>query len=212
MGTTTNTIEAVLKVTPNTAAGWLAKGKAVGSSTASNASMYTAIASILAQLATDTDSLDTAQATAANRGKDEIQARNARWSIQKKSVRAVRAAVQGLCDAAPDPAHATALAVSAGFGVRVKPAHTKEPFAGKARGNGVVKLLVKVPGKRGARVYYEWRMSTDGGKTWVSLPGTNVSLTLVSGLTRGAEVQFSSRTTVKNVVSDWAQAISVLAS
>ena len=212
MGTTTNTIEAILKVAPNTAAGWLAKGKAVGSSTASNASMYTTIASILGQLATDTASLDTAQATAANRGKAEVQARNARWSIQKKSVRAVRAAVQGLCDAAPDAAHATAIAVGAGLGVKAKPAHTKEPFAGKALGNGMVKLAVKVPGKKGARVYYEWRMSTDGGKTWVPLPGTNTSFTQVSGLTRGAEVQFSSRTTVKNVVSDWSQAISVLVS
>src|ERR1700692_837269 len=101
MGTTTNTIEAVLKVAPNTAAGWLGKGKGVGSPTTSNVSMYTAIASVLGQLATDTASLDTAQAAAANRGKDEVQARNARWSIQRKSVRAVRAAVQGLCDAAP---------------------------------------------------------------------------------------------------------------
>jgi len=208
----TNTIEAVLNVTPDTAAGWLAKGKAVGSSTTSNASMYTTIASILGQLATDTASLDTAQAAAANRGKDEVQARNARWSIQKKSLRAVRAAVQGLCDAAPDAAHATAIAVGAGFGVKAKPAHTKEPFAGKALGNGVLKLAVKVPGKKGARVYYEWRMSTDGGKTWISLPGTNVSFTRVLGLTPGAEVQLSSRTTVKNVISAWSPAISVLVS
>ena len=208
----TNTIEAVLNVTPDTAAGWLAKGKAVGSSTTSNASMYTAIASILGQLATDTASLDTAQAAAANRGKDEVQARNARWSIQKKSLRAVRAAVQGLCDAAPDAAHATAMAVGAGLGVKAKPAHTKEPFAGKALGNGVLKLAVKVPGKKGARVYYEWRMSTDGGKTWLSLPGTNVSLTRVLGLTRATEVQFSSRTTAKNVVSAWSPAISVIVS
>ena len=212
MGTTTNTIEAVLNVTPNTAAGWLAKGKAVVSSTSSNASLFSAIASVLAQLAGDTAALDTAQAAAANRGKAETQARNARWAIQRKDLHAVRAAVQGLCDAAPDAAHATALAVGAGLGVKAKPVHTKEPFAGKALGNGVVKLAVKVPGKKGARVYYEWRMSTDGGKTWVSLPGTNVSLTRVQGLTPAPEVQFSSRTTVKNVVSAWSLAISVLVS
>ena len=210
MGTTTNTVEAVLNVAPDTAAGWLAKGKAVGSATTSNASMFSAIASILGQLATDTASLDTAQSAAANRGKDAIQARNARWSIQKKDLRAVRAAVQGLCDAAPDAAHASAIAVAAGLGVKAKPAHIKAPFAGKALGNGVVKLIVKVPGKKGARVYYAWRMSTDGGKTWLSLPGTNVSFTLVQGLTPATEVQFSSCTTVKNVVSAWSLAIGVL--
>ena len=212
MGTTTNTVEAVLNVAPDTAAGWLAKGKAVGSATTSNASMFSAIASILGQLATDTASLDTAQSAAANRGKDAIQARNARWSIQKKDLRAVRAAVQGLCDAAPDAEHASAIAVAAGLGVKEKLVHTKEPFAGKALGNGVVKLMVKVPGKKGARVYYAWRMSTDGGKTWLSLPGTNVSFTLVQGLTPATEVQFSSCTTVKNVVSAWSLAISVLVS
>src|SRR5580692_120611 len=106
---TTNMIEVVLNVTPNTPVGWLAKGKAVGSSTTSNASLFTAIASIIAQLASDTATLDTSEAAAANKGKDEVQARNAKYVIQRKSLRATRAAVQGLCDGAPDVAHATAI-------------------------------------------------------------------------------------------------------
>jgi hypothetical protein len=206
----TNFIEVVLKVTPDTAAGWLAKGKAVGSSTTSNASLFTGIASILAQLAGDTTALDAAEATAANKGKDDVQARDAKWVTLKKSLRATRASVQGLCDAAPDVAQATAISAASGLGVRAKPVRTKPPFAGKALGDGVVKLYVKVPGKRGARVYYEWRMSTDGGTTWTSLPGTNVSTTVVQGLTPVAKVQFESRTTVQNVASAWSQAINVV--
>jgi hypothetical protein len=207
---TTNMIEVVLNITPNTPVGWLAKGKAVGSSTTSNASLFTAIASILGQLAGDTAVLDTAESAAANKGKDEVQARNAKLVILKKSLRAARAAVQGLCDGAPDLAHATAIAVASGLGVRDRPVRTKAPFAGRALGNGVVKLSVKVPGKRGARVYYEWRMSTDGGATWTSLPGTNVSTTVVQGLTAGQKVEFESRTTLKSIASAWSQAINVL--
>jgi hypothetical protein len=189
----------------------LAVKEAVGSATTDNASLFTAIANILGQLAGDTANLDTAQAAAANKGRDEIQARNARCALLKKSLRAARAAVQGLSDTAPDAAHAAAIVVAAGLTVKARPARTKAPLTGKALGNGVVKLYVKVPGKKGARVYYEWRMSADGGKTWTSLPGTNVSTTLVQGLTPGTEVQFASRTTVKNVLSAWSQAISVFA-
>lgn len=207
---TTNTIELVLNVTPNTPVGWLAKGKAVGSSTASNASLFTGIASVLATLASSTTALDTAQAAAANKGKDEVQARNAACSVVKTNLRATRSAVQGLCDAAQDAAHAAAIAAASGLGARAKAVRTKAPFAGKALGNGVVKLFVKVPGKKGARVYYQWRMSTDGGKTWVALPGTNVSYTIVQGLTPATEVQFESCTTVQNVVSAWSVALPVL--
>jgi hypothetical protein len=212
MGTTTNNnmIEVVLNVTPNSALGWLSKAKAVGSSTTSNASMFSAIASILGQLASDTVDLDKSQAAATNKGKDEISARNAKLRNVKKTLRATRAAVQGLCDAAPDAAHATDIAIAAAFGVKVRPVRTKPPGAGKALGNGVVKLFVKVPGRKGARVYYEWRMSTDGGTTWISLPGTNVSTTVVQGLTPGQKAVFESRTTMKNVVSAWSQSFSVL--
>jgi hypothetical protein len=207
---TTNNIEVVLNVTPDTPVGWLAKGKAVGSSTTSNASLFTGIASVLATLASATTALDTAQAAAANKGKAEVQARNASCSVVKRTLRATKAAVQGLCDDAPDAAHAAAIAAASGLGSRAKAVRTKAPFAGRALGNGVVKLAVKVPGKKGARVYYEWRMSTDGWKTCVSLPGTNVSFTIVQGLTPATEVQFESRTTMKSVVSAWSVAIPVL--
>jgi hypothetical protein len=211
MGTThTNLIEVVLKVDSDGPLGWLSKAKAVGAATTAHASMFAAIASILAQLASDTVELDTAQSATASMGKDRTSARNAKFTNVKKSLRATRAAVQGLCDNAPDAAHAADIAIAAAFGVRTKPVRTKPPFAGKAYGNGVVKLFLKVPGKKGARVYYEWRMSTDGGVTWVSLPGTNVSTTVVFGLTPGQKVLFESRTTAKSILSAWSQSLGVL--
>jgi hypothetical protein len=207
---TNSTIDVVLNVTPDTPVGWLAKGKAVVSGTTTYASMFSSIAGVLGQLASDTAALDTAEAAAADKGKAAITARNAKWRNLKKSLKATCAAVQGVCDAAPDAEHAQAIAVAAAFGVKQKPVRTKPPLGGRALGNGVVRLYVKVPGKKGTRAYYEWRMSTDGGATWTSLPGTNVSKTEVQGLTSGQKVLFESRTTVKNIVSAWSQSIGVL--
>src|SRR6185312_9698087 len=144
MGTTNaHLIEVVLNVNPDGPLGWLGRAKAVGSSTTENAPMFTSIVSILGQLANDTADLDKAQAAAANKGKDEISARNAKLLNIKNSLRATRSAVQGLCDAAPDAAHAADIAIAAAFGVKQRPARTKPPFGGRAVGNGVVKLYVK---------------------------------------------------------------------
>jgi hypothetical protein len=202
-------IEVSSEVKPDTAAGWLGQAKGVVSSTTAHASMFTAIASVLGQLASDVTNLDTAQATAKNRGKDDVQARNAKWSLLKKSYRATCMAVQGLCDEAPDEAHARAIAAAAGLLVKDRPAHDKPDFAGKALGNGVVRLTVKVPVKKGARCFYEWRMSTDGGKSWILLPGTNKCTTLIQGLTPSTLVEFSFRWTSDDVISAWSNGVPV---
>jgi hypothetical protein len=204
-----NRIEVIRAVKPNTAAGWLGQAKAVGSSTTANASLFTAIASVLGKLASDTSDLDTAEAAAKNRGKDEVQARNAKWALLRKSYRATCIAVQGLCDAAPDEAHARAIAAAAGLPVKDRPVHIKGAFEGKPLGNGTVRLTVKVPVKKGAKCYYEWRMSTDGGKTWASLPGSNDCTTLVQGLTPTTLVEFSFRFTSKNTSSAWSNGVPV---
>jgi hypothetical protein len=198
------------RVKPDTAVAWLARGKAVGSATSSNASMFTAIAAVLGQLANDTAALDTAEAAAKDRGKSDVQARNAKWALLRKSYRATVLGVQGLCDGAVDQEHAQAIAAAASFTWTTRAGRTKPDFAGKALGNGAVRITVKVPVKKGARCFYEWRLSTDGGKSWTILASTNVCTTLVSGLTPMTEVQFSFRYTAKNVVSAWSAGIPVV--
>jgi hypothetical protein len=205
-----NRVILVHAINPDTPAGWLAKGKSIGASTTANASMFTAIASILAQLATDTQALDGVQAQTPNRGKDAVQARNAKASVLRKSLRAAVVAVQGLCDTAPDAAHARAIAAAAGIDTRAPAVVNKPDFAGKAIGNGTVQLFRKVPGKKGTRVFYEWQMLGADGKTWISLPSTNDANLVVPNLTRGTEVSFRSRTTVKNVPTAWSDAIAIV--
>jgi hypothetical protein len=207
-----NRVILVYEVKPNTPAGWLAKSKSIGASTTANASMFTAIAAILGQLANDTQALDGAQAQTANKGKDAVQARNAKASVLRKSLRAAVVAVQGLCDNAADAAHAKAIAAAAGIDTRDPSVVNKPDFHADAIGNGAVQLFRKVPGKRGARVFYEWQMLGADGKTWISLPSTNDANLIVPNLTRGTEVSFRSRTTTKNVPTAWSDAIAIVVS
>ena len=131
-------------------------------------------------------------------------------ALVKKSYRAACMAVQGLCDGASDEAHARAIAAAAGLSVKDRPVHNKAAFAGKALGNGAVRLTVKVPVKKGARCFYEWRMSTDEGQVLeLPLPGTSRCTTLVQGLTPTTLVEFSFRYTSKDVISAWSNGVPV---
>jgi len=184
-----NRVILVAKVKPNTAVGWLAKGKAIGAATTTNAPLYTSIVTLVQQVASDTAGLDKAQAAAANKGLDTGTARNAALTSLKKSTRAFIAGLQGLCDSAPDASHARA------------------DFSGKAVGNGAVHLYAKLPVKKSGRVFWAWQVSLDGGKTWTTLGETNDANYLVLNLTVGSAPSFRCHSTVKNVTSAWSQTI-----
>ena len=189
---------------------FLAKGKVIGVQTTANAGQYTSIANEIQQLATDTTALDKAEAAAANRGKEEIKQRNVALNQFKKSLRAFLRALQGLCDAAPDPTQAEALAV--GAGVSVKGSTTPRPKAeisGKALGNGEVHLYARLPATKNKRLFWEWQQMSADGKTWVTIATTNDADFLVQNLTPATLISFRCRFTRKNVPSLWTQALVV---
>jgi hypothetical protein len=120
-----------LDAQPNTPAGWLTKGKAVDSAANAAAATFASLVALLTQLHADNELLDQAQAKAANNGKLEIKTRNVQWREQQKSLRAFATGVQGLCDAAPDAAHALAIAAAAALDAKLAPVRVvldpKEP-------------------------------------------------------------------------------------
>jgi hypothetical protein len=209
---TGNHVFVKLEPDPDTAKGWLDKGKDVTGAANGNAATFTSIATLLAQATSDTQALDTAQSKAANKGRLEISARNAVWSTQQKSLRAFVAGVQGLCDAAPDAAHARAIAAAAALETRRVAVRVAPDPKVTVLGNGAARLYARRPVPRRAGAYYEWAMSSDGGKTWVTIPGTNIAKTLVQGLTPATTIIFRYRTTFQNVVSDWKQTPGIVVS
>jgi hypothetical protein len=209
---TANHVFVKLEAKPGTAKGWLDKGKDVTGAGNGNAATFASIATLLAQATSDTQALDTAQSKAANRGRIEIAARDAAWETQRKSLRAFVAGVQGLCDAAPDAAHARAIAAAAALGTKVAAVRVAPDPKVRVLGNGAARLYARRPVPRRGGAYFEWAMSFDGGKTWVTIPGTNTARTLVQGLTPATSVVFRYRTTLKNVVSEWKQTPGIVVS
>ncbi len=195
-----------LDVRPDTPAGWLAKGKAVEGAASDAGVTFASISGLLARLGVESQRLDEAQVRAGNRGRLEVAERNAQWGVLKKSLRAFVGGVQRICDAAPDAAHAEAVAAAAALSVKGSTAHFKPEFAGKALGNGAVRLVGRRPAPR-RHAYYEWEMSRDGGATWGVVARTNGARTRVVGLGAAEVVSFRYRKTVMNVVSEWSRTV-----
>jgi hypothetical protein len=195
---------------PDTAAGWLTKGKDVTSAATASGATFSSITALLTQLGSDTQLLDELQSKAANKGRIETTARNAQWRSLQKSLRAFAGGVQGLCDGAPDAAHAEAIASAAALDTKLPTVHVMTDPRAKVLGNGAVRLYGRRPVPRRGGAFYEWVMSSDGGKTWSPVATTNTAKTLVSGLTPATTVTFRYRTTLKNVTSDWSQMLAVL--
>lgn len=201
------------RIRTKTSAGWLTQAKAVDAASAPNAANAQPLFDIATQqqrLHTDAVTLDGAEAKAKSNARDDIAARNLALRNLKKSYRAFVLALQNLCNAQSGLAEAQQLAALAGLKTKVVVRGSKKEFDFKCLGNGVVQLLVKVPVRKGARVFYDWAMSADGGATWTALQSTNDPFTTVKSLTPGAKVWFRYRYTTKNTPSAWSQHLDVL--
>lgn len=91
-----------------------------------------------------------------------------------------------------------------GLGSRKTPQRNNDPLklsqpAGYP--SGKVHAVCKAA-KRGTRVYYGWRISFDGGKTWV-MSQTNDHFTDFSNIPPGTTIEVQYNTTIKNVTSTW---------
>jgi hypothetical protein len=114
--------------------------------------------------------------------------------------------VQTVVDANPEIG--TSVIESAAIAVRKTAVRKPRVFAAEP---GVVSGSAKlVAPSAGARAFYEWQYSVDGGKTWVAAPGTMQAKTSVPGLTPGASVQFRYRPATKSGEGDWSQPVTLI--
>jgi hypothetical protein len=195
-------------VSPNTPAGWLKQGKGVVTASKGAGAPVASIQE-LAQLDTDTQALDAAQAKAKNRGRAEVTARDAAWKTQQTSYRAFVGEVQKLCDAAPDAEHAKAIAAAAGLQYKLRAPSVTPDLRGKALGNGQVRLYGRRPTPKPSAVFYEWQQLGADGKTWTTFATTNKARALIEGLTPMTSASFRYRKTVKDVPGEWSQTVAV---
>jgi hypothetical protein len=158
----------------------------------------------LAVVTSNLDALEAAETVAKTRAKGAAAARNLKLKASIADCFGLRAYVQSIADANEDQAEA--IIESAGMNARKRPSRSKADLAASM---GPVPGQVILRAKAGKNTAYEWQLSSDGGKTWVTIALTNGAKTAVPGLTAGTTYQFRCRRTVRDTTSDWSQVVSL---
>jgi hypothetical protein len=164
----------------------------------------------LATVSSQITALDTAEtaetAVTQTRAKGTVQTRNVARAALVTSLHQLKAYVQQVSDANPE--QASAIIASAGLGVRKAASGTKAAFAATAGPvSGAMHLVAKAVAHRAS---YDWQWSSDGGKTWTSVPSTLQARTTITGLPVATTCSFRFRTVTKTGESDWSQPVALV--
>jgi hypothetical protein len=95
-----------------------------------------------------------------------------------------------------------------GFGPRKTPNRNTDPLKvsqPRAYPSGMVHASCKAA-RHGVRVFYGWRISLDGGRSWKESQ-TNVHVTDFSDIPPGTAIQVQYNMTIKNVTSAWSASV-----
>lgn len=150
--------------------------------------------------------LETAETSALQKTKGAVAVRDDKRAALVTLLHQLKGYVQTTADASQETGQA--IIQSSGMDVRktaVRKARTFE--AVQTAVSGTVTLRAPAAARRAA---YDWQYSTDGGKTWTSVPTTLQAKATVTGLTSGTTVQFRYRPAVKAGGTDWSQPVSLL--
>jgi hypothetical protein len=159
----------------------------------------------LALVTAATGALHLAQTAVQARTKGTVAIRDEKRTALITLLKQLRGYVQSTADATPD--NAVSIIESSGLAVRktaVRKPRVFEALPGAVSGSA--KLVAPSAGQRAS---YEWEYSTDGGKTWVTMPPTLQAKTSVTGLTPGSSVQFRYRAVLKAGAGDWSLPITL---
>jgi len=165
---------------------------------------FTGAAALLTKTTTDATALQDAEATV-HTTKGVTAARDTKAEALVNDMHGLEHFVQGLADAAP--AQAVEIIQASGFSVTAHGAHSKAPLTAEM-GPGAVVVLRGHAGAHGS--VYEFQMSTDGGKTYASLPAMSHANTTITGLAVGTSIMCRYRINKGDVVGDWSQPVTLL--
>jgi hypothetical protein len=159
----------------------------------------------LAEFGTAISDLQSAETLALGRAKGAVTLRNEKRTALVGVMQRLRTYVQSVADL--DGTNAASIITSAGFNVRKTPTRTARAFhAAPGLVSGTADIVAPAAARRAS---YEWQYSTDGGKTWVTLPPTLQAKTSIAGLTPGSSAEFKHRAVTKTGAADWSVAVSL---
>jgi hypothetical protein len=149
--------------------------------------------------------LGTAQVPAIARTRGAAELRNTKAAELRRLLKLLAAWVASI--AAANPGESAAIIQAAGFSPKQASKHDKAALAiAQGSVSGTVSAKAKA-GPKHARVFYDWRYSTNGGTSWTQVQGTNVASTVISGLPALATASFQVRLTMKSVPGAWSQVV-----
>ena len=166
-----------------------------------NPGYFAAIVPVPATVTINVDDLELKQARVVAKIVGAGALRDLVLKTVKANINDLVAGIQSLADNAINVEMAIAIIQAAGLEVKVNGVRVIAPFEVKSRKgfSGIAYLkMKKVP-----LASYDWQVSYDMGVTWVNLPGTRASKTILDGLTLGAQLLFRARANVGNVAGVW---------
>jgi len=131
--------------------------------------------------------------------------RDTQYQLVVEDCKQLHAYVQLLANASPS--EASTIAADAAMTLRKKGSRHKSDLATSQEVTSTVKVVAKAT--NGGRSY-EWQYSTDGGKTWVSVPPTTQAQVSIPNLQPGVMTQFRQRAVTKSGPTDWSNPVSTL--
>jgi hypothetical protein len=166
---------------------------------------FPTIAPLLAAISAAITDLQTAETAALARTKGATVTRDEKKTALVQLLQQVRGQIQTAADANVE----NGASIIASAGVSVKKTVVRSPRVFGAKPGAVTGAVKLVAATAGHRASYEWEYSTDGGKTWVTAPGTLQAKTTVTGLAVGTSVQFRSRSLTKTGEGNWTQPVAL---
>jgi hypothetical protein len=178
------------------------------STTLTGDTRFSGLASLVATLVNDTNSLEKAQGPAMTKAAGTAAARNSPLGLVHTDIDNICQGVQALMDA--NPGHEEEYATAAAMHVRKTNRSPKAWLAAKmVKGTPGTAIVRAKAVKRGSS--YEWQISSDG-KTWTTVGFSTMAHTTVTGLAAGSTYYFRFRTTTAHVTGDFGQALTFMAS
>jgi hypothetical protein len=196
--------------------GVIARAKAMYAAIFAAIATYNALPVAIAAFLAMLDALVAAQTAATGtKAKGLAAVRDSKRDTLWAAMVSIRAYVQQLADAA---AHADAIGLieQAGLLVAGVPHHTKPILDAKLTTvPGFVQLIANAHALLGGqgitkKTTFQWQISSDGGKTWTSLPPTPYASTEVTGLTLLTEYRFRVCAIIAKTPGEWSQEVKVL--
>jgi hypothetical protein len=190
----------------------LQRAKAIYNALLANPNLFANPSPSLATLLKKIQAFDEAQQLAGTHAAGAAGARNDLAEDLIKSLETARNYLQDLVDSAPDQAQTLAgaaamtLARATSYSKPVLQARQDQPSVAVELIAHVALLAADTSG----RIFFNWQCSSDGGKTWGSLPSTPHGRTDVPGLTALTTYCFRVSVTHGKGTDPWTDSVSLL--